>query len=147
MGFDIRRRHSFCVHGQNLLFNVLTDAGLILSEQLRLKLSLPIPWRADLYVSEAGFQLLAAVTILGVVRFLAAVIVFAVAQLFVQFRFQPVFHEFCDGLFEQVLNVRHAADVAVLQQLTNLCAPRIFFRGTILSCHACKPPYCVFILH
>ena len=38
-------------------------------------------------------------------------------------------------LFEQILDVIHAADVCHLQQLTDLFPTRIFFRGAILSGH------------
>ena len=140
MSFDIRCRHSFGVHGQNLFFNVLTDAGLVLLEQLRLKLALPIPRRADFHVSKAGFQLLAAVTIPGVVCFLVAEIIFAVTEFFIQLRFQSVLHEFCDGFPKQTLDIRHAADVGFLQQLANLRSPRVFFRSAVLSRHTHKPP-------
>ena len=140
VSFDIRCRHSFGVHGQNLFFNVLTDAGLILLEQLRLKLSLPIPRGADFHVSEAGFQLLAAVTIPGVVCFLVAEIIFAVTEFFIQLRFQSVLHKFCDGLLEQALDICHAGDVGFLQQLANLGTPCVFFRSPVLSRHTHKPP-------
>lgn len=50
MSFDIRRRHSFGIHRQNLFLDVLADAGLVLLEQLRLKLALPIPRGADFHI-------------------------------------------------------------------------------------------------
>ena len=40
-----------------------------------------------------------------------------------------------DGLFEQVLNVIHAADVCQLQQFADLLPPRFFFWCAIPSCH------------
>jgi hypothetical protein len=36
------------------------------------------------------------------------------------------------GLFEQILDVAHAADVTCLQQFPDLSAALIFFRGSIL---------------
>ncbi len=43
MGLNIRRGHAFGVHGQDLLLDVLTDAGLILLQELRFKLPLSVP--------------------------------------------------------------------------------------------------------
>ena len=43
MGLNIRRAHAFGIHGQDLLLDVLTDAGLILLQELRLKLPLSVP--------------------------------------------------------------------------------------------------------
>ena len=40
-----------------------------------------------------------------------------------------------DGLFEQVLDVIHSADVCQLQQFADLLPPRFFFWCAIPSCH------------
>ena len=114
MRFDVRRRHSLGVHRQYLLFDILTDTGLVLFQKLRLEFSLPVPGHGYLYFSEAGFQPLAAVAVPAVVRFLVPVVVFAVAQFIVQLCIQPVFHELRNGFPEQILDVLHAADVAFL---------------------------------
>lgn len=47
---------------------------------------------------------------------------------------QSVFREFCDGLLEQILDVRHAADIAFLQQFTDSLrgAPSLLAFGSVL---------------
>ena len=135
MGLNIRRGHAFGVHGQDLLLDVLTDAGLILLQELRLKLPLSVPRDRYLHIAEAGAQGLAAVSVPAVVCVLVFVVVPAVAQFVVQLRIEAVFHEFGNRLLEQPLDVVHAADVRQLQQLTNLFPAGIFFRGAFPSCH------------
>ena len=78
MALDISSAHSFCVHGQNLFFDILTDTGLVFLQQLGLKFSFTVPGYGDFYVSEAGTQRLAAVTVSAIVRVLVLVVVLAV---------------------------------------------------------------------
>ena len=40
MRLDVAGRHAFRIHGQDLLFDILTDAGLVLFQKLRFKLTL-----------------------------------------------------------------------------------------------------------
>ena len=134
MGLNIRRGHAFGVHGQDLLLDVLTDAGLILLQELRLKLPLSVPRDRHLHIAEAGAQGLAAVSVPAVVCVLVFVVVPALAQFVVQLRIEAVFHEFGNRLLEQSLDVVHAADVRQLQQLTNLFPAGIFFRAAFPSC-------------
>ena len=49
--------------------------------------------------------------------------------------YKAVFHELGNRLFEQALDVVHAADVRHLQQLSDLFPAGIFFRCAFLSCH------------
>ena len=74
--------------------------------------------------------------IAAVIRVLALVIVFSVAQFLIQLRLQAVLHKLGNGLFKQVLNVIHAAGVSHLQQLAYLLSTGLFFRSAILSCHS-----------
>ena len=89
IGFDIRCCHSFGIHGQNLLFDILADARLILFQQLWLKLAFPIPRHGYLYFPEAGFDLLGAMSIARVIRILVSIVVLAISELFVQFGIRP----------------------------------------------------------
>ena len=51
-------------------------------------------------------------TVSAVIRVFVFVVVLAVPKFLIQLRVQTVFHEFCNGFFEKVLNVIHAADIA-----------------------------------
>lgn len=42
MRLDVAGRHAFRIHGQNLLFDILTDAGLVLFQKLRFKFAFPV---------------------------------------------------------------------------------------------------------
>ena len=79
MGLNIAGCHTLGVHGQDFLLNVLTDAGLVLFQYLRLKFPFPIPWDRYLHIPKAGTQGFAAVSIAAVVCVLALVVVFAIA--------------------------------------------------------------------
>ena len=70
MGLNIRRGHALGVHGQNLFFDVLTDAGLVFPQHLRLKLPLSVPQNRHLHIAKAGAQRFAAVPVPAVVRVL-----------------------------------------------------------------------------
>ena len=72
----------------------------------------------------------------AVVRVLAAVVIFAVAQFIVQLRVKVVFHELGNGFLEQILNVGHTAYIAHLQQFPDFCPPLDFFGTAILSSHS-----------
>ena len=76
MGLNIAGCHPLDVHGQDFLLNVLTDAGLVLFQYLRLKFPLPIPGNRYLHITKAGAQGFAAVTVAAVVYVLALVVVF-----------------------------------------------------------------------
>ena len=60
-----------CGHGQELLLDVLTDAGLVFSQHLRLKFALTIPGHGYPHIAEAGAQRFAAVPVPAVVRVLS----------------------------------------------------------------------------
>ena len=133
MRFNIPCRHSFGIHGQDLLLDVLTDAGLVFLQKLGLKFTFPIPRHGDFNVPEAGAERFAAVTVAAVVCLLVPVVILAVAQVFFQFGIQTLLHEFCDCFLEETLDILHAGDVAQLQQLPDLCPPGLFFRASVLS--------------
>ena len=128
-------RTSLCVHGQNLFLDVLTDAGLALFQHLGLEFALAITGHGNIHFPEAGAQRLATMAISAVVRVLAAVVIFAVAQFIVQLRVKAVFHELGNGFLEQILNVGHTAYIAHLQQFPDFCPSLHFFRSTFLSYH------------
>ena len=67
---NIRCCHALGVHGQDLLLDVLTDAGLVFPQHLRLKFPLTIPGHGYLHIAEAGAQRFAAVPVPAVVRVL-----------------------------------------------------------------------------
>ena len=80
MGLYVSGSHALGVHRQNLFFYVLTDAGLVFLEHLRLEFALAITGYGNIHIPEAGAQRLAAMAISAVVRVLAAVVIFTVAQ-------------------------------------------------------------------
>ena len=127
MRFNVTGGHAFGVHGQNLLLDVLADAGLIFPQHLGVKFALAIPRHRYLYIAKTGAQGFTAVPVPAVIRVLVLVVIPAVAQLIVQLGFQTVFHELRDSVFEQFLNVIHAAYIRQLQQLTNFFATCVFF--------------------
>ena len=133
MRFNISCRHAFGVHGQDLLLNVLADAGLILLQQLGFKFTFPIPRHGDLNIPEAGAERLAAVAVPAVVGLFVPVVILAVAQFILQLGVQAFLHEFRDGFLEEALNVLHAGDVTQFQQLPDLCPPGLLFRASVLS--------------
>ena len=135
MALNIAGGHALGVHGQDLFFNVLADAGLTLFQHLGFKFPFPVPGNRDFHVSKAGPKRLAAMTIPAVVCSLVLVVIFAVAQVLIQFCLQIVLHEFSNGLLEQVLDVIHAADVCHLQKFTDFLSTGIFFRGAVPSSH------------
>ena len=110
MSLYIRRGHALGVHGQDLLLNVLTDAGLVFPQHLRLKFPLTIPGHGYLHITEAGAQRFAAVPVPAVVRVLVFIVVPAVAQFVVQLCIKAVFHELGNRLFEQAPDVVHSPD-------------------------------------
>ena len=135
MRLNITGRHAFRIHGQDLLFDILTDAGLVLFQKLRFKLPFSVTGNRNLDIAETGSQIFAAVAVPAVVRSLVLVVVFAVTKILIQFSLQTILHEFGNGFLEQVLDVVHAVDVRHLQQFTNLCPTGFFFRASILSGH------------
>ena len=80
-GLDVTGGHIFGVHGQDFLLNILTDAGLILFQDLEFEFALSIARDRYLHIPKAGAQGLAAVT---VAAFIPAVIL-AVVKFVVQF--------------------------------------------------------------
>ena len=69
-------------------------------------------------------------TVFGVLVF---VVVLAVTELILQLCIKSVLHKLGYGFLEQILNVRHAADVRYLQQLADFCSAFIFFQGSVSS--------------
>ena len=105
MRFNVTGGHAFGVHGQNLLLDVLADAGLIFPQHLGVKFALAIPRHRYLYIAKTGAQGFAAVPVPAVIRVLVLVVIPVVAQLIVQLGLQTVFHELRDSVLEQFLNV------------------------------------------
>ena len=85
VSFNIAGGHTLGVHGQDFLLNVLADAGLVLFQHLGLKFSLPVPRNRHIHFAKAGTQPLAAVPVAAIVCVLVFIVVFAVAQFFIQF--------------------------------------------------------------
>ena len=133
MRFNVTGGHAFGVHGQNLLLDVLADAGLIFPQHLGVKFALAIPRHRYLYIAKTGAQGFAAVPVPAVIRVLVLVVIPVVAQLIVQLGLQTVFHELRDSVLEQFLNVIHAAYIRQLQQLTNFFAMCVFFWSSFPS--------------
>ena len=71
VSLNIRRGHALGVHGQEHLLDVLTDAGLVSPQHLRLKFALTIPGHGYPHIAEAGAQRFAAVPVPAVVRVLS----------------------------------------------------------------------------
>ena len=70
MRFNVTGGHAFGVHGQNLLLDVLADAGLIFPQHLGVKFALAIPRHRYLYIAKTGAQGFAAVPVPAVIRVL-----------------------------------------------------------------------------
>ena len=70
MRFNVTGGHAFGVHGQNLLLDVLTDAGLIFPQHLGFEFALAISRHRYLYIAKAGAQGFAAVPVPAVIRVL-----------------------------------------------------------------------------
>ena len=68
MRFNVTGGHVFGVHGQNLLLDVLADAGLIFPQHLGVKFALAIPRHRYLYIAKTGAQGFAAVPVPAVIR-------------------------------------------------------------------------------
>ena len=135
MRLNIAGGHALGVHGQDLLLDVLTDAGLVFLQHMRLEFPLTIPGHGYLHITEAGAQRFAAVPVPAVVRVLVFIVIPAVAQFVVQLSIKAVFHELGNRLFEQALDVVHAADVRHLQQFADFFPPGFFLRRAIFSGH------------
>ena len=73
-----------------------------------------------------------------VLCFFVLVVVLVVAEFIVQLCIQPVLHEFCDAFREKCLDIRHAGDVAFLQELPDFCSPGLLFGISFLSAVHCK---------
>ena len=111
MGLNISGGHPLGIHRQDLFLNILADAGLVLFQHLGIEFPLAISRDRYFHIPKAGAQRFAAVAVAAVICVLVLVVILAVAQFVIQFRLQAVLHEFGYGLFEQVLNVIHAADI------------------------------------
>ena len=83
----------------------------------------------------------------AVIRVLVLVVIPVVALLIVQLGLQTVFHELRDSVFEQFLNVIHAAYIRQLQQLTNFFATRVSSWDSFPSCHCDYIRHSASILH
>ena len=121
--------------GTETFLNILTDAGLVLLQDLGLKFVFPITRYGHLHIAKASPQCFAAVTVAAVVRVLIFVVILTVAKLIIQLCLQAIFHELDNGLLEQALDVLHAANVRHLQQFSDFFPTCIFFWGAILSGH------------
>ena len=75
MRFNVTGGHAFGVHGQNLLLDVLADAGLIFPQHLGVKFALAIPRHRYLYIAKTGAQGFAAVPVPAVIRVLVLAII------------------------------------------------------------------------
>ena len=78
VSFNIAGSHDLGVHGQDFFLDVLTDAGLVLFQHLRLKFPLPVSENRHIHFTETGAQPLAAVAVAAVVCILVLVVAFAV---------------------------------------------------------------------
>ena len=58
MRLDVAGRHAFRIHVQDLLFDILTDAGLVLFQKLRFKFTPPVTGNRNLDLAETGPQIL-----------------------------------------------------------------------------------------
>lgn len=85
MRFDVAGRHAFRIHGQDLLFDILTDAGLVLFQKLRFKFTFPVTGNRNLDIAKTGSQIFAAVAVPAVVRSFVLIVVFAVTKILIQF--------------------------------------------------------------
>lgn len=85
MTFYVGSRHSFCIHGDNLLFHVLSDSVLIFFDYLRFKLALSVTWNIQFHIAIAGMHSLLRITITTVVGILVTVIILGISQLLIQF--------------------------------------------------------------
>ena len=121
--------------GTETFLNILTDAGLVLLQDLGLKFVFPITRYGHLHIAKASPQCFAAVTVAAVVRVLIFVVILTVAKLIIQLCLQAIFHELGNGLLEHALDVLHAANVRHLQQFSDFFPTCIFFWGAILSGH------------
>lgn len=72
MRLDVAGRHAFRIHGQDLLLDILTDAGLVLFQKLQFKFTLPVTG------TETS-------TSPKLVRSFVLVVVFAVTKILIQF--------------------------------------------------------------
>lgn len=93
MGLDIAGGHALGVHGQNLLLNVLANAGLILFQHLGLKLTLSVSGNRHLHIPKADAQRFAIVAVAAVGCVFVFVVAFAVAQFLFQLCLQTIFFE------------------------------------------------------
>ena len=115
MRFNIARRHSLRIHGQNLFLDILTDAGLTFFYQLRLEFSFSVSGNIYFYISETGSQRFLAVSVAAVIRLFVPIVVLAVSKFFIKFCIEPGFHKFRNGFLEQILDILHTAHIACLQ--------------------------------
>ena len=91
MVFYVARAHAFGIHGNYLLFYILSDACLILSQDLRLKFALTVSWNGEIHIAVTGAKRFGTVPVSAVVRVFVPVIVLAVAEFLVKFYFKALF--------------------------------------------------------
>ena len=84
-GLDVTGGHIFGVHGQDFLLNILTDAGLILFQDLEFEFAFSIARDRYLHIPKAGAQGLAAVTVAAAVCVFIPAVILAVVKFVVQF--------------------------------------------------------------
>ena len=97
MGFNITGSHAFGIHGEDLLLNILTYAGLILFDELRGELSLAVSGDRDFNFTKAGAKVLFAMPIAAIVGIFVLIVVLTIAQRFIHLGFKAVFHKFGNG--------------------------------------------------
>lgn len=76
---DIAGGHTLNIHGQNLLLNVLADAGLVLFQYLGFKFPFAVLGNRNFYVSETSSKCLATMSISAVIRGFVIIVILAVA--------------------------------------------------------------------
>lgn len=145
VALNVAGRHSLGVHGENLLLDILADAGLVLLNKLGLKFPLAVTGDRNLNVAEAGAKILLAIPITVIVCALVPVVVLSVAERVFHFCFNVVLHILGNGFLEQIPDILHTAGVAFLQQFPDLCSTYLFFQTAFFSCE--NLPSNVSILH
>ena len=85
MILNIRRRHSLCVHGDDLVLHILRYACLILRQYLRLKFAVSVTGDFDIHFTHTGTQSFLAVTVTAIVSFLVLHVIRLITKLRIKF--------------------------------------------------------------
>ena len=126
----------FRIHGQDLLFDIRTDAGLVLFQKLRFKFTLPVTGNKNLDFAETGPQIFAAVAVPAVVRSFVLVVVSAVTKILIQFSLQTILRAFSSGL-------RFFRDISFSSILMLLfyTSPEVYTIIGMVSQKPCRPRF------